>query len=299
MVQNIRLENKVLNNSLSLSTTETDYFILDSVDWGAIVASHQEYKYIGQYGVTIVGHTLGTRDIEIKGWIIANNESEMTQRKKQLNGFFNPLHLMTLYYSRYGLDFYCQKTIQYGTEHKENNEVICHWVVDGIAPDPFFRNVVDNIFDASQVRGMFHFPLTITSNNYDSMVFGNIVKTTTFFAYNTGHVPTGFRVTFYARGGSVTNPILTHVGKQEFIKINKRLEYGDRVIVDTNKGNRSVTGIVSGIRENWFKYRDLASSWITLDIGENIMNYNADNGIDLLDVTLDLTYRYEEVQECY
>ena len=299
MVQNIRLKNNVLESNLPLSTTDTDYYILDTVDWGVIEASHQEYKYIGQYGVTVVGHTLGTREVEIKGWIIASTEAEMTQRKKQLNKFFNPLHLMTLLYSRYGLDFYCQKTIQYGSEEKENNEVICHWVVDGIAPDPFFKNVVDSIFEASTITGMFHFPLTVKSNEYDNLVFGKIVNTTIFSAYNTGHIPTGFKVTFYARGGSVTNPTLIHVDKQQFIKINKTLEQGESVIVDTNRGSRSVIGISNGVRYNWFIYKDLDSSWITLDTGNNIMNYNADSGVGLLDVTIELKYRYEEVQECY
>lgn len=299
MVQDIKLKNNVLESNLPLSTTTTDFYILDTVDWGVIEASHQEYKYIGQYGVTVVGHTLGTRDVEIKGWIIASTPAEMTERKKQLNKFFNPLHLMTLFYSLYSLDFYCQKTIQYGKEHNENNEVICHWVVDGIAPDPFFKNVADSRFDASSIIGMFHFPLILTSNGHDNLVFGKIVNTTTFSAYNTGHIPTGFRLTFYARGGSVTNPILTHIGKQEFIKINKTIEQGESVIIDTNRGSRSVIGVTNGIRQNWFMYKDLDSSWITLETGNNIMHYDAERGVDLLDVTIDLNYRYEEVQECY
>lgn len=298
MVQDITLKNLVLDSELPLSTTTTDYFILDSVDWGVIQASHQEYKYIGQYGVTVVGHTLGTRDIEIKGWVIANTEAEMTERKKVLNKFFNPLHLITLLYSKYGLDFYCQSTIKYGTESKENNEVICHWVIDGIAPDPFFRNVYDSTFEASKVIGMFRFPLVFTQKS-DNLLFGHIVNTTTFSAFNTGHVPAGFRLTLYARGGSVVNPVLTHIGKQQYIKINKTLQQGDMVVIDTNRGNRSVIGISNGHRENWFMYKDLGSSWIMLDVGDNMLNYNADSGIDLLDVTIDLNYKYEEVQECY
>lgn len=297
MVQDIKLRNNVLKSDLPLSMVDTENYILDSVDWGVIEASHQEYKYINQYGVTIVGHTLGTRDVEIKGWVIASTDEEMTKMKKQLNRFFNLFHLITLYYSSYVLDFYCQKTIRYGTEEKENNNVICHWVVDGIAPNPFFKKVVDNVYEPSKVVGMFHFPFH--KKKEENVVFGRIINTTTFMVYNTGHVPTGFRVTFHARGGSVTNPSIMHVGKQKFIKINKTLQPGETIIVDTNRGERSVTGIIDGVRTNQFVSKDIESTWIMLDIGRNVMHYDADNGVDLLDVTLELNDMYEEVQECY
>lgn len=297
MVQDIKLRNNVLKSDLPLSMVDTENYILDSVDWGVIEASHQEYKYINQYGVTIVGHTLGTRDVEIKGWVIASTDAEMTEMKKQLNRFFNLFHLITLHYSSYALDFYCQKTIRYGTEEKENNNVICHWVVDGIAPNPFFKKVVDNVYEPSKVVGMFHFPFH--KKKEENVVFGRIINTTTFMVYNTGHVPTGFRVTFHARGGSVTNPSIMHVGKQKFIKINKTLQPGETIVVDTNRGERSVTGIIDGVRTNQFVSKDIESTWIMLDVGRNVMHYNADSGIDLLDVTLELNDMYEEVQECY
>lgn len=299
MVQDITLSNVVLETNLPLSMVDTEYYILDKVDWGAIQASHQQYKYIGQKGVTIVGHTLGTRDIEIKGWIIAKTEQEMTERKMLLNRFFNPLQLITLYYSDYSIDFYCQNTIKYGTENKENNEVICHWVVDGIAPDPYFKKVKDNTYIASGVDGMFIFPLTIKDNKIDSLVFGGHKKTTIFDAYNSGHIPTGFKVTFYARSGIVKNPKLIHINKQQYIQINKTLYTGESVEIDTNRGNRTVYGIYQDVRQNYFMYKDLGSSWIELDVGKNEMNYTAEEGMDMLDVIIDLNYKYQEVQQCY
>lgn len=299
MVQDIKLVNAVIEKELPLSTEKTDYYILDTIDWGVIQASHQEYKYIGQNGVTIVGHTLGTRDVELQGWVIARTEKEMTERKRFLNRFFNPLHLITMYYSRYSLDFYCQHTIRYGTEHSENNDVICHWVVDGIAPDPFFKEVEDNSYEASSVIGNFMFPLIFKNNGVDNLVFGKHKKTTIFDAYNAGDTPTGFKITFYARGGSVENPTLLHIGKQEYIRINKTMQHGETIVIDTNRGSRSIIGTIDNVSSDYYIYKDLTSKWITLDIGKNELNYSADSGMDLLDVTVDFNFRYEEVQECY
>ena len=298
MVESIKLENIVLNNSLDLDVEKTEYNILDSVDWGEIEASHHEYKYIGQNGVTIVGTSLGTRDIEIKGWVIANTEKEMTERKSVLNRFFSPLHLIKLYYSQYIIEFYCTTTIKYGKTKSENNEKIVHWVIDGIAPYPFFEKITDSRYYASYETGMFHFPLIIKNNN-ESLVFGQHKATTMFSANNYGHIPVGCRITFLARGGPVTNPKIINIDTQDYIQINKTLVKGEKVIIDTNKGHRTIYGYLRGEKKNYQKYKDLGSKWITLALGETNLNYSAESGQDLLDVYIDFNYAYQEVQECY
>ena len=298
MVENIKLENIVLNENLDLGVNDTEYNILDTVDWGVIEASHQEYKYIGQYGSTIVGTSLGTRDVEIKGWVIANTEDEMTERKYMLNRFFSPLHLIKLYYSKYELDFYCEHTIRYGKTKQENNEKIVHWVIDGIAPYPFFKKVADSRYKAAYTVGMFHFPLIIKNTN-DSLVFGENKNTKIFRALNYGHIPVGCRITFIAKRGSVETPRITSIKTQDYIQINKTLQKGEKVVIDTNKGNRTIYGYIKGRQMNYQKYKDLGSKWITLDLGPTELRYSAQNGQDLLDVYIDFNYAYQEVQECY
>lgn len=299
MVQNIRLENTVLGTTFELDTSETEYNILDSVDWGAIQASHHEYKYIGQYGVSVVGTSIGTRDIEIKGWVIASNDEEMTKRKAEINKFFNPLHYIDMYYSDYRIGMYCQHSVEYGTTHEENNNVICHYVVDALAPDPYFHRVRNNYYEAAAVSGMFHFPLVLLSNNVDNLVFGEIKQTKLFEVYNWGHVPCGCKITFYARGGAVQNPKILDVDSQDFIQIDKTLERGEKVVINTSKGMRTITGYKKGVATNYQRYKNIYSKWITLPIGMTTMNYSAEEGEDLLEVYIELNQQYQEVQECW
>lgn len=299
MTQSISVLNTVLGTTLNLDTSTTPYYILDSVDWGAIVASHHEYKYIDQYGVTIVGTSIGTREIEIKGWIIASTDDEMTQRKQAINKFFNPLHYMELYYSSYKIGFYCQNSVKYGNEMRENNEKIVHFVIDGLAPDPYFHRVTNNYYDASSVKGMFHFPLILKDNHTDSLVFSELKQTTMFEVYNWGHVPCGCKITFYARGGTVENPKIIDIDTQDFIQIDKTLERGEKIVINTNKGMRTITGTIRGVSSNYQRYKNIYSRWITLPIGLTNMNYSAEVGMDLLDVSVELNQQYQEVQECW
>ena len=316
MVQNIRVENTVLSEELELDTSTTEYNILDTVDWGVIQASHHEYKYIDQYGVTIVGTSLGTRTISIQGWLIVTKDKNMSEqqadnlmseRKQILNRFFNPLNYMKMYYKdvvkgfkvSYNIGFYCQNTIKYGTEYKENNNRIVHYVIDGIAPDPFFKKTIPRHTDASIVTGMFHFPLIMKDNHTDSVVFGNKRKTTIFEVYNNGHVPCGMTITFRARGGGVAFPKIINIDTQEYIQINKVLSDGEVVVINTSKGSRSIRGKLNGVESNYQKYKDIYSKWIILPVGVTNMSYNASDGLDLLEVYIDVDEQYQEVQGCW
>ena len=107
MVENIILRDLTNGGVLELSQEDTPYFILKEVDWGTIKATHNQTRYVKQIGTTLVSTVLGTRDVEISGWVIAKNENEMTRRKSVLNGFFNPMHTYQIEYDKYKLEVEC------------------------------------------------------------------------------------------------------------------------------------------------------------------------------------------------
>lgn len=57
--------------------------------------------------------------------------------------------------------------------------------------------------------------------------------------------------------------------------------------------------MINGVENNYFKYRDLDSTWLQLDVGDNLFRYDADTGIDNLEVYIYFHSKYLEVQECY
>jgi hypothetical protein len=46
-------------------------------------------------------------------------------------------------------------------------------------------------------------------------------------------------------------------------------------------------------------YKDIDSKWLQLEVGDNHFRYNADEGIDNLEVFVFFNNQFLEVQECY
>lgn len=300
MVENIILLNEVTKDILELDVSTTPYYILDMVDWGQVEGKHYSYKYVNQIGVYVTGTSLETRDITIEGWIIAKTETEMSERKRKLNRFINPQQLIKLTYKEYVLEFLPNMSIKYSATLVENNEVICKFKIEGLCPDPLFKNNIENTVNVATTYGMFHFPLIInkTEQRPPQIVFGLRQPSLIVNIYNAGAVRTGMKIVFKATS-TIKNPSIIRVETQEYFKINKTMIAGETVTIDTVIGQKKIVGFVNGIEQNYFKYRDLDSVWLQLEVGDNLFRYNAEENIDGLEVYIYFYNRYLEVQECY
>lgn len=301
MVENIILTNKVTDAVLELDVTTSPYYILESVDWGQIGCNHHSYKYVNQIGVLVTGTTLEAREnIEIVGWVIAKTELEMDRRKKMLNGFVNPQWFIELKYKEYILDFLPSNTIKYGKNIAENNELMCKFKINGMAPDPLFRENLERRVDAVFTKPMFHFPLCINVKDQEppQIVFGLRLPNLIVKIHNKGDIATGMKIVFEAKG-TVVNPSLIDVITQKYFKINKSITSGERVTINTITGSRKVIGFLDGKESNYFRYRDLYNTWLQLNPGDNYFRYDADENIDNLEVFIYFYDRYLEVQQCY
>lgn len=301
MVENIKLENTVTGEVLELSSTETPYYILDSCLWGPIDSQRYEYKYINQVGVQVTNTTLETREVTIAGWIIAFDTYSMTQRKRYLNKFVSPLNPIKLTYKDKYITFVPDTTVSYGVDRANNNEVIVHFEIAGVAPDPLFRSVNESSQLSANYTKMFMFPLIFaTDNEYGGVIFGirndNLLL---FNVYVGGDISTGMKVKFRSLVGEVKNPVITNVNNQSYIKINKTLAKDEEVIIDTNVGYKSIVGKLASEAEysNYFQYRDIDSAWLQLEPGDNILVYGADTNVKNLEVLISYNNAWLEVQE--
>lgn len=300
MVENIILKNLSTSALLELDVTTTPYYILDKVEWGQIEAAHHSYKYVNQVGVTIVSTTLETRDVSIVGWIVADTEESMEKRKHTLNRFVNPMQFINLKYKEYDLDFKPSKTVQYTANIYDNNEVVCKFKITGIAADPLFRDSSQSKVTAATVHGGFHFPLMINveDNGKPTIMFGYKEPSLILDVYNKGDTPTGFIIKFKAKG-TVVNPSVIDVNTQKYMKINKTLVAGEEITINTVTGAKKITGVLNGVESNYYKYKDLKSTWLDLDVGDNLFRYDADSNLDALEVYFYFYNRYLEVEGCY
>lgn len=300
MVENVTLRNLSTNAVLELDKVTTPYYILDSAIWGEVEGTHHSYKYVNQVGVYVTGTSLGTREVEVSGWIIADTEAQMTDRKAMLNRFVNPQQLIELSYSKYRLKFLPNSSIKYSTTVVENNEVVCKFKIPGMAADPLFRDDHEDKVSAASTKAMFHFPLIInkTTQKPPTVMFGVREPSLIVNFYNSGAVGTGMRIVFKALG-TLTGPSLINVYTQEYFKLNKTMYAGEVVEITTTVGEKKVVASINGVEMNYFRYRDLDSTWLQLDVGDNLFRYDAEAGIDNLEVYIYFSNKYLEVQECY
>lgn len=300
MVEGIKLQNVETRSVLTLDMVSTQDFILNSVDWGTVESTHHSYKYVNQIGVYVTGTSLETRSVTIMGWVIANTELQMTKRKSMLNNFFNPQQAVDMFYKDYVLRFLPNSSVKYSATVAENNEVICKFKMEGYCPDPLFAEREENKIAAASTIGMFHFPLVMTANPKPpgGVIFGYRQPSLIVAISNQGSVSVGMRIVFKANG-TLENPSIINVNTQKFFKVNKTMQAGEQIIIDTVIGEKKIQGILNGQTSNYFKYRDLDSEWLQLTVGDNLFRYDADSDIGNLEVYIYFNNKYLEVQECY
>lgn len=300
MVEGVKLQNVETRAILTLDMVSTDDYILESVDWGQIESTHHSYKYVNQIGIHVTGTSLETRNVTIQGWVIAENSAQMSQRKQILNRFFNPQQAVDLFYQNYVLRFLPNTSVKYSATVVDNNEVVCKFKVEGYCPDPLFAEQAENKVVAASTVGLFHFPLAISKSPDPpgGTVFGLRKPSLIVAIENNGAVSVGMKIVFRANG-TLTNPMLINVNTQKYFKINKTLEAGEQVEIDTVIGQKKIQGIMNGIRSNYFKYRDLDSEWLQLAVGSNLFRYDADANASNLEVYIYYNNKYLEVQGCY
>lgn len=299
MVENIVFKRVDSNEELALSMTDTPFYILNNVDWDVVQGTHHSYKYVNQIGVSITSTSLKERSITVTGWIIADTEEEMDERKQFLNQYFDPRCEIDVMYKSYFLRFVPDNTVEYGKSEKENNDTIVQFQIKGTCADPLFSEINGSKETIAATIATFHFPLIMSTNLYErGLVFGYKQPSLIAKVTNKGAVEVGMKIVFKAIG-KLTNPKLINVDTREFVAIEKSMVDGEEIVINTNVGEKSIKGKIGNEDySNYFMYKDLDSTWLQLRPGDNLFRYDADSGLDNLEVYLYFYNKYLEVQEC-
>ena len=102
--------------------------------------------------------------------------------------------------------------------------------------------------------------------------------------YYEGDVETG--ITMYIDAyGEFTNPTIYNRSTRESLsidtsKIPDGILYGDRIIINTVKGNKTITLLRNGLETNIINALDKDADWFTLRSGDNVFAYVADTGVN-------------------
>lgn len=143
---------------------------------------------------------------------------------------------------------------------------------------PYWVSTQEKAKQISGLEPLFKFPWNL-GNLYS---FGRRIESRFANVECQGNVPTDFRVIFKAQG-KVSNPMISKVGTELFIKLEMAMELGDEIHIDTTLGKIKAYSIKNGIETNVIGLITLDSTFFKLEMGDNIITYQADSGVDFLD----------------
>ena len=146
----------------------------------------------------------------------------------------------------------------------------CTMQVSLYCNSPFWQDLNDIILQIARALPAHHFEVYFPVNN--PIVLGVIDQNMTQTYTNDGDAAAGMIITIIATG-DVTNPTL-YRSSGEYIGINDTLTTNDKVVIDTNRGHKTITkngvSIFSKIKQG--------STFLQMETGDNEFTIDADTG---------------------
>ena len=248
-----------------------------------------------QDGATYLGNTLEIRDITLEIAIIATSEEELIGYRNNVNKVFNPkvgegwlVYKDNLHERK--VKCIVNKLPFFGVINHRSNKGL----ISLTANNPFWMDLLESKEEIALWIGSFSFS-TDGSDGFElidgGIEFGYRAPSLIVNTNNAGDVECGIRIEFKALA-TLTNPSLLNVNTGEFIKINKGMVAGEVISVSTYFGDKKITSTLNGVTSNIFNYIDFQSTFLQLDVSDNLMRYDATSGIDNLEVSIYYQPRY-------
>ena len=92
--------------------------------------------------------------------------------------------------------------------------------------------------------------------------------------------------------GAVQTPSLINLNTQEFLKINRVMQAGEVITVNTNQGNKKITSELNNRTTNIFNELSFDSTFLQLDLGDNLFRYGAESDLNNLEIDVYYNPRY-------
>lgn len=241
-----------------------------------------------QDGTTVTHTALDVRELVLEGVILASAQDRQKYRQVLLQTF-NPKLKGTLVFERYGtkkqIECIPELAPSFPSNMQENYQ---QFLITLLCPNPFWQDVERTKAEIAIWRGALEFPLELMEEGIE---LGFREPSLIVNIYNPGDVPCGMEIRFKALA-TVVNPSLFNVNTREFLKINKTMTAGEVIVVTTHFGSKRVESHLNGVVSNAFNWLDLNSTFLQLDPGDNLLRYDAEDGLDNLEVDIYYTPQY-------
>ena len=262
----------VNENGESITFTYNSGFLINKpVGIDTLQVSISQATGIDQVGATIQSFNVQPRPVTVSGILVGEF---VATNKERLLSVVRPDLTAKLYADDYYLNVHPTSTPTIDPTSK-----FAKFQFSILAAYPYWQkdNSVRTVLSGLQY--MFKFPWNI-SREYQ---FAKLMETQFINVPNRGQIPVPMTVTFFARGDCL-NPKITNVNSGKFMVISKSLIAGERVVVEITHDRTYVTSSVDGDIRGALS---LKSTLNKLDVGDNVLKPEAEEGGDQLEVSID------------
>lgn len=233
-------------------------------------------------GTSINSSRLENRNIVI--YLAINGDVE--KNRIALYRYFTPKNMVTLYFKNGTRDVYIEGIVELIECDLFTNRQVAQ--ISIICPNPFFRSVENYTTTFSDVESWFQFPFSISGAGMPlSGINTNIRKSIVY----EGDVTSGIIIELFATG-TVVNPIVYNVLDKTQMALNFTMHESDKIVINTNFNQKSITLIRNGVSSNALGYLVPDSKWFMLNAGDNVFTYDADAGNSYLQITFSTSLLY-------
>ncbi len=247
-------------------------------------------------GDSVDGKKIGSRPIHIEAKFRSGRNNP--ENRAAVIKFFNPKYTGKALITNMGIS----RNIGYELEgwtfaEQKNLDTRLGIIVDLKCPDPYMLNIDNFGKNMAHYTAQFHFPwhslARRATNKKDyperarglmlgGMITGYRTLHKEVVLANDGDVPTGVQIQFVAKRGDVKNPKITNTGTGQFMRVVCSMVMGDVLLVDTDPRHQVIE--LNGT--NYYHHIDRKSEPFQLEVGDNYLEYDADENYTNLDVNL-------------
>ena len=269
----------IVNSSVTFLEPHQKY-LLKSLEFSNDVNIADTENHM-QDGKSYINSSLNIKNITLVFTILGDTTQELKELKRRLLQATNPKEKQFKL-----IDLIENKAIECVVdsipEFEKLNETTELCKMDLTAHNPYWQDTEDIKEDIVSWTNLFEFPIEVpveglefATRNQDLIV--NVI--------NSGDVSTGMIIVFKANA-SVVNPSLTDINTQKFIKLKYTMAAGEEIRINRNFNNKRIDSTLNKVTTNVFKNLDWESTFLQLDVGDNLFRYNAESGLTNLDVSI-------------
>ena len=239
---------------------------------------------------TMDGSNVNNVRVESRNIVIyVTIDGNVEAKRINLYKYFPVKRNVRLYFSNDSRDTYIEGVVELIECDLFTNKQVAQ--ISIICPKPYFKDVEYLITNFSDVAKLFEFPFSISKAGIEfSAITSNIRKS----IINVGDVPTGTIIELSANG-TVVKPVLYDVLKRTHMALNFTMLPSDKIVINTNVGEKSITLMRDGVATNIMGYMVHDSDWFILESGDNVFTYDTESGTNNLQITFTTTLLYSGV----